>query len=41
MPELYERWAIRYRQEPYRLKLAYMQQRLENTLLRSSDCIKG
>ncbi len=31
MPELYERLAIRYRQEPYRLKLAYVQQRLENT----------
>ncbi|MBD0347118.1 MAG: phosphoenolpyruvate carboxylase, partial [Coleofasciculus sp. Co-bin14] len=31
MPELYEKLAIRYRQEPYRLKLAYVQQRLENT----------
>jgi phosphoenolpyruvate carboxylase len=31
MPEVYERLAIRYRQEPYRLKLAYVQQRLENT----------
>ena len=31
MPEVYERVAIRYRQEPYRLKLAYVQQRLENT----------
>ena len=31
MPELYEQLAIRYRQEPYRLKLAYVQQRLENT----------
>lgn len=31
MPEVYERLSIRYRQEPYRLKLAYIQQRLENT----------
>ncbi|MBZ8179329.1 phosphoenolpyruvate carboxylase [Oscillatoria salina] len=31
MPEVYERLAIRYRHEPYRLKLAYIQQRLENT----------
>ncbi|MBE9128737.1 MULTISPECIES: phosphoenolpyruvate carboxylase [unclassified Coleofasciculus] len=35
MPEVYERLAIRYRQEPYRLKLAYVQQRLENTLERN------
>ncbi len=31
MPEVYEQLAIRYRQEPYRLKLAYIQKRLENT----------
>lgn len=31
MPEVYDRLAIRYRQEPYRLKLAYVQKRLENT----------
>jgi phosphoenolpyruvate carboxylase len=31
MPEVYEQLSIRYRQEPYRLKLAYVQQRLENT----------
>ncbi|MFW6264255.1 MAG: phosphoenolpyruvate carboxylase, partial [Cyanobacteriota bacterium] len=31
MPDIYEKLAIRYRQEPYRLKLAYIQQRLENT----------
>ncbi len=31
LPEVYERLAIRYRQEPYRLKLAYVLQRLENT----------
>ncbi len=35
MPEVYERLAIRYRQEPYRLKLAYITQRLENTLDRN------
>ncbi|MBL1178870.1 phosphoenolpyruvate carboxylase [Pantanalinema sp. GBBB05] len=31
MPEVYDRLAIRYRQEPYRLKLSYIQKRLENT----------
>ncbi len=31
MPEIYEKLAIRYRQEPYRLKLAYICHRLENT----------
>ena len=31
LPEVYERLAIRYRQEPYRLKLSYVLQRLENT----------
>ncbi|HEY9600906.1 MAG TPA: phosphoenolpyruvate carboxylase, partial [Allocoleopsis sp.] len=31
MPEVYEHLSIRYRQEPYRLKLAYVQRRLENT----------
>ena len=31
MPEIYEKLAIRYRQEPYRLKLAYIAQRLKNT----------
>lgn len=31
MPEVYERLAIRYRQEPYRLKLAYVLARLEKT----------
>ena len=31
MPEIYEQLAIRYRQEPYRLKLAYIQKRLEDT----------
>jgi phosphoenolpyruvate carboxylase len=31
MPDIYESLAIRYRQEPYRLKLAYILKRLENT----------
>lgn len=31
MPEIYESLAIRYRQEPYRLKLAYVLHRLHNT----------
>ncbi|HEY9847937.1 MAG TPA: phosphoenolpyruvate carboxylase [Leptolyngbyaceae cyanobacterium] len=31
MPEVYEQLSIRYRQEPYRLKLAYVKKRLENT----------
>ena len=35
MPEIYDELAIRYRQEPYRLKLAYIQQRLRNTLKRN------
>ncbi len=34
-PEIYEDLAIRYRQEPYRLKLAYIVKRLSNTLDRS------
>ncbi|WP_242028311.1 phosphoenolpyruvate carboxylase [Pseudanabaena sp. FACHB-2040] len=41
MPEIYDRLAIRYRQEPYRLKLAYIQQRLENTLHRSLRLYEG
>lgn len=35
MPEVYEGLAIRYRREPYRLKLAYIEQRLKNTLHRN------
>ena len=31
IPETYEKLAIRYRQEPYRLKLAYIAERLKNT----------
>jgi phosphoenolpyruvate carboxylase len=34
-PEIYDELAIRYRQEPYRLKLTYIIQRLSNTLDRS------
>ncbi|MGF1491679.1 MAG: phosphoenolpyruvate carboxylase [Microcoleaceae cyanobacterium] len=30
-PEIYDKLAIRYRQEPYRLKLSYVLKRLENT----------
>jgi phosphoenolpyruvate carboxylase len=37
MPEVYERLAIRFRQEPYRLKLSYVQKRLENTLDRNQQ----
>jgi phosphoenolpyruvate carboxylase len=37
MPEIYEKLAIRYRQEPYRLKLAYIEQRLKNTQLRNEE----
>jgi phosphoenolpyruvate carboxylase len=41
MPKVYDRLAIRYRQEPYRLKLAYIQQRLENTCDRSQRLYDG
>ncbi len=34
-PEIYDELAIRYRQEPYRLKLTYIIKRLSNTLDRS------
>ena len=34
-PDIYEDLAIRYRQEPYRLKLAYIVKRLSNTIDRS------
>lgn len=34
-PEIYDELAIRYRQEPYRLKLCYIVKRLSNTLDRS------
>lgn len=35
LPKIYEEVSLRYRQEPYRMKLAYIQQRLENTLQRN------
>lgn len=41
MPAVYDQLAIRYRQEPYRLKLAYIQQRLENTHHRSLRLYEG
>ncbi len=41
MPDIYEALAIRYRQEPYRLKLAYIERRLENTLARSKKLYNG
>ncbi|HEY9629478.1 MAG TPA: phosphoenolpyruvate carboxylase [Coleofasciculaceae cyanobacterium] len=41
LPEVYDLLAIRYRQEPYRLKLAYIQKRLENTLDRSLQLYEG
>ena len=36
MPEVYDRLSLRYRQEPYRMKLAYMQRKLENALERNA-----
>lgn len=41
MPETYRRLAIRFRHEPYRLKLSYIQQRLENTLERNQAIAAG
>ncbi|MEO1792464.1 MAG: phosphoenolpyruvate carboxylase [Cyanobacteria bacterium J06629_19] len=41
MPDIYEDLAIRYRQEPYRLKLAYIERRLRNTLARSKKLYNG
>ncbi|WP_396232057.1 phosphoenolpyruvate carboxylase [Geminocystis sp. GBBB08] len=35
MPELYDKLYVRYRQEPYRLKLAYIEQKLKNTQKRN------
>jgi phosphoenolpyruvate carboxylase len=36
LPEIYEELSLRYRQEPYRMKLAYVTKRLENTLRRNN-----
>jgi phosphoenolpyruvate carboxylase len=41
MPEVYEKVSMRYRQEPYRMKLAYIEQRLINTCDRSRILYKG
>jgi phosphoenolpyruvate carboxylase len=41
MPEIYDQLAIRYRQEPYRLKLAYIKQRLQHTRDRSLSLYQG
>ncbi|MGJ3252998.1 MAG: phosphoenolpyruvate carboxylase [Elainellaceae cyanobacterium] len=41
IPDVYEDLAIRYRQEPYRLKLAYIKKRLQNTLERSLQLYNG
>lgn len=37
LPKVYEQLAIRYRQEPYRLKLSYILKRLENTQKRNEQ----
>jgi phosphoenolpyruvate carboxylase len=37
LPEIYEGLMLRYRQEPYRMKLAYIQKRLENTIDRNNQ----
>jgi len=41
MPNVYDDLSIRYRQEPYRLKLAYVVARLENTRDRNRRLYKG
>ncbi len=41
MPEIYEELAMRYRQEPYRLKLAYVTEKLHNTCDRNNIIAKG
>jgi phosphoenolpyruvate carboxylase len=41
MPDIYEQLAIRFRQEPYRLKLAYTKKRLENTRDRNLKLYSG
>jgi phosphoenolpyruvate carboxylase len=39
-PKIYDEFAIRYRQEPYRLKLRYIVERLYNTLDRNKQVAK-
>ncbi len=41
LPLVYDKFSIRYRQEPYRLKLAYMEKRLENTRDRNQILFDG
>ncbi|BAZ37829.1 phosphoenolpyruvate carboxylase [Calothrix sp. NIES-4101] len=41
LSEIYDELALRYRQEPYRLKLSYILKRLENTRERNSALQKG
>jgi phosphoenolpyruvate carboxylase len=41
MPEVYQKASLRYRQEPYRLKLCYILARLENTRERNSRLAEG
>lgn len=41
LSEVYDKLALRYRQEPYRLKLSYVQKRLENTRDRNLALYKG
>jgi len=41
MPDIYDKLAIRYRQEPYRLKLSYIKKRLENTRDRNWRLYEG
>ncbi|MEM9265936.1 MAG: phosphoenolpyruvate carboxylase [Cyanobacteria bacterium P01_F01_bin.13] len=41
LPDVYDAFAIRYRQEPYRLKLAYIEKRLVNTHQRSQKLYNG
>ncbi|MFB2934220.1 phosphoenolpyruvate carboxylase [Aerosakkonemataceae cyanobacterium BLCC-F154] len=41
MPDVYEELSIRYRQEPYRLKLSYVKKRLEYTRDRNWRLYKG
>lgn len=41
MPETYDQLAVRFHQEPYRLKLSYVLKRLENTRDRSQQGYNG
>ncbi|MFN4067616.1 MAG: phosphoenolpyruvate carboxylase [Thermosynechococcus sp.] len=45
LPSIYDQYAVRYRQEPYRLKLTYVLKRLQNTRDRNralqTYCIRG